>query len=62
MYPVNVQSFIPAVTHFKHTALVGLPGEHAQKSGSENLAAAPPQKAETSPWLIRSTSVFKSYL
>ena len=52
----------PQQLHFIHTALVGLPGEPTQKSGSENLAAAPPHRAAMPPWSIRSTSLFKAYL
>ena len=42
----------PQQLHFKHTALVGLPGEPTQKSGPENLATAPPHKAATPHWPI----------
>ena len=52
----------PKQLHFKHTALVGLPGEHTQKSDTENLAAAPTHKAAMPPRPIRSTTVFKTYL
>ena len=58
-----LSTFIPSPqqSHFKHTALVSLPGEPTQKSGS-TLIAAPPHKAAMPLWPIRSTSVFKAYL
>ena len=61
MYPVYVYSFTTAVTLQTQCTYMGLPGEPTQKSGSENLAAAPPHKAATPPSPIKSTSIFKAY-